>query len=96
MLKKLANEDRHGTIVVAVNVSSASVLLDGSDVGEATDGVLRLEVIEPGEHRVEIRAAGYSPHATRLTVIAGAETSLNPSPAQGHGVTVIGKRTSGA
>lgn len=76
IILQLSSVGREGVIVVAANVPAAAVRLDDEPVGETSEGLLRLEGVSPGEHRVEIQASGYAPHTTRVTLAPGGEASV--------------------
>ena len=75
-----------GTIRVMSNVSGAKVYLDGREVGEAP---FDIKDVKPGEHVVEVKAAGYQTREERVLINAGAsevrKMDLTPelSPNQG-------------
>lgn len=62
-----------GNIRVLSNVEGAMVFLDGAEKGAAP---IDLKNVEPGEHVVEIRAAGFVTREERVTVAAGAAAVL--------------------
>ncbi|WP_437307792.1 PEGA domain-containing protein [Sorangium sp. So ce388] len=58
-----------GAVAVTVGVAGAEVLVDGKPVGRAP---LEGEVfVEPGEHQVEARQAGYAPASQTVAVAKG-------------------------
>ncbi|MFA7330838.1 MAG: carboxypeptidase-like regulatory domain-containing protein [Candidatus Delongbacteria bacterium] len=50
--------DERGSVVVLCNVPGAHIIVDGQDTGKVTDARLDLN---PGEHLLEVRHAGYLP-----------------------------------
>jgi hypothetical protein len=61
-------------VVLVANVPEPEVLVDGFPAPEG-NGASRLTV-DPGDHRVELRKAGYQPASTVLTLAAGDTTEL--------------------
>lgn len=59
-----------GAVRVITTPATAHVFLDGTDRGEASQG-LDLKDLTPGEHIIEVRAAGYQTKEQRVTVSAG-------------------------
>jgi hypothetical protein len=58
------------TLVLRVAPASAELLVDGEPVvGEGSERTLALD---PGAHRIELRAPGFVPHRRTLRVLAGA------------------------
>lgn len=70
-------------VVLVTNVAQPEVLVDGFPTPER-DSTNRL-TLDPGDHRVELRKAGYQPSTSVLTLAAGDTTELRlhlvPSPA---------------
>ncbi|MEZ4368452.1 MAG: PEGA domain-containing protein [Kofleriaceae bacterium] len=64
-----------GSIRVLSNVPTARVYLDGVDRGAIEQGV-DLKDIKPGEHVIEVRAAGHQSREERVTVNAGSSAVL--------------------
>ena len=64
---------KNGRIVTAVDDYTADILIDGRRVG--VGGVFDLRV-PVGARRVQVRAHGYQPFDTTVTVDAGATVSL--------------------
>lgn len=58
------------TLVLRVAPASAELLVDGEPV--AGDGSERTLALDPGAHRIELRAPGFVPHRRTLRVLAGA------------------------
>jgi hypothetical protein len=75
-----------GNIRVLTNVEGASVFLDGDDRGKAP---IDLKDVKPGDHVVEVRAAGFVTREERVTVAAGAATVLKLD-LQSDGATSVG------
>jgi hypothetical protein len=57
---------------VTSTVAEAVIRLDGAEVGQGT----YVAEISPGDHRVEVQAAGYEPFVRTLTVEAGDQIDL--------------------
>ncbi|KYF61986.1 hypothetical protein BE11_43825 [Sorangium cellulosum] len=79
-----------GAVAVTVGVAGAEVVVDGKAVGRAP---LEGEVfVEPGEHRVEARQAGYAPASQTVAVAKGgtAEVKLALALAKSEGPTAAG------
>ncbi|WP_437958872.1 PEGA domain-containing protein [Sorangium sp. So ce119] len=79
-----------GGVAVTVGVAGAEVVVDGKAVGRAP---LEGEVfVEPGEHRVEARQAGYAPASQTVAVAKGgtAEVKLALALAKSEGPTAAG------
>ncbi|WP_437958870.1 PEGA domain-containing protein [Sorangium sp. So ce119] len=79
-----------GGVAVTVGVAGAEVLVDGKSVGRAPLGG---EVfVEPGEHEVEARQAGYAPASQTVQVAKGgtAEVKLALALAKSEGPTAAG------
>ncbi|WP_233561454.1 PEGA domain-containing protein [Sorangium cellulosum] len=79
-----------GAVAVTVSTAGAEVLVDGKVVGRAP---LEGEVfVEPGEHEVEARQAGYAPASQTVTVAkgGGVEVKLAPALAKSEGPTAAG------
>ncbi|WP_438027117.1 PEGA domain-containing protein [Sorangium sp. So ce233] len=84
-----------GAVAVTVGVAGAEVLVDGKSVGREPLGG---EVfVEPGEHQVEARQAGYAPASQTVTVAKGgkAEVKLALALAKSEGPTAAGRTTVG-
>ncbi|WP_437623725.1 PEGA domain-containing protein [Sorangium sp. So ce1151] len=84
-----------GAVAVMVGVAGAEVLVDGKSVGRAP---LEGEVfVEPGEHQVEARQAGYAPASQTVTVAKGgtATVTLALALAKSEGPTAAGTTTEG-
>ncbi len=62
-----------GAIRVLSNVQGAHVFLDGTDMGAVP---VDIKDVKPGEHVIEVRAAGYQTREERVTVNAGSSTVL--------------------
>ncbi|WP_437292269.1 PEGA domain-containing protein [Sorangium sp. So ce406] len=80
-----------GAVAVTVGVAGAEVLVDGKAVGRAPLGG---EVfVEPGEHEVEARQAGYAPASQKVTVAKGGavEVKLALALAKSEGPTAAGR-----
>ncbi|WP_104987011.1 PEGA domain-containing protein [Sorangium cellulosum] len=76
-----------GAVTVSVPVVGAEVLVDGEAVGRSP---LEGEVfVEPGEHRVEARLAGYAPASGTVRVAKGgtAEVTLAMAPVKSEAGT---------
>ncbi|MBK7535968.1 MAG: PEGA domain-containing protein [Myxococcales bacterium] len=75
-----------GTISVLSNISGAKVFLDGREVGVVP---FDIKDVKPGEHVVEVKAAGYQTREERVVINAGSteirKMDLTPemSPNQG-------------
>ncbi|WP_438027119.1 PEGA domain-containing protein [Sorangium sp. So ce233] len=79
-----------GAVAVTVGVAGAEVLVDGKSVGRAPLGG---EVfVEPGEHQVEARQAGYAPASQTVQVAKGgkAEVKVALALAKSEGPTAAG------
>ncbi|WP_437756851.1 PEGA domain-containing protein [Sorangium sp. So ce1389] len=84
-----------GAVAVTVSVAGAEVLVDGKVVGRAP---LEGEVfVEPGEHQVEARQAGYAPASQTVKVAKGgtAEVKLALALAKSEGPTAAGTTEGG-
>lgn len=75
-----------GNIRVLTNVENAMVFLDGDERGKAP---IDLKDVKPGDHVVEVRAAGFVTREERVTVAAGAATVLKLD-LQADGATSVG------
>jgi len=63
-----------GTVEVqTVPAVPGDIYVDGTLLGQAPK---RLEPVPPGEHIIEVRAAGYAPAQRRVTVTAGSTTMM--------------------
>ncbi len=62
-----------GSVRVLSNVEGASVFLDGNDLGPAP---MDIKDVKPGEHVIEVKAAGYLVSEKRITVGAGSAAVL--------------------
>lgn len=70
-----------GVLVVTAGNVSGELFVDGESAGNITDG--RTEItLTSGEHKISVRAEGYSEAVGTVTVTAGqsAEITLNPIP----------------
>lgn len=70
-----------GVLVVTAGNVSGELFVDGESAGKVVDG--RTEItISSGEHKISIKAAGYTEAVGTVTVVAGqsAEITLNPVP----------------
>lgn len=65
-----------GTISVTTTPADAEVYLDGERVSTSTSSPFVLTGVEPGEHLVEIRKAGFQTWATPVTVRSGEPLTL--------------------
>ncbi|WP_437958868.1 PEGA domain-containing protein [Sorangium sp. So ce119] len=84
-----------GGVAVTVGVAGAEVLVDGKSVGRAPLGG---EVfVEPGEHELEARQAGYAPASQTVTVAKGGavEVKLALALAKSEGPTAAGTTAEG-
>jgi hypothetical protein len=75
-IARLSSTSTGGTIEIQANVIDAEVQVNGQAVGATRDGGLRLENLQPGKYRIEIRKEGYAPHVSTVTVAEGADTSI--------------------
>ncbi len=62
-----------GTIQVLSNIAKAHVFLDGVDMGEVP---VTIKDVKPGDHFVEVRAAGYQTREEKVTVNKGSSNTL--------------------
>ena len=76
MLERLLSIATGGAISVPANVSDAEVTINGQPVGQTRDGALRVEGLEPGLYRIEIKKPGYATHMSTVAVSEGADSSL--------------------
>lgn len=76
MLERLLSIATGGAISVQANVSDAEVTINGQPVGQTRDGALRVEGLEPGLYRIEIKKPGYGAHMSTVAVSEGADSSL--------------------
>ena len=76
MLEKLLSISTGGAISVQANVADAEVTINGQPVGTTRDGALRVEGLEPGLYRIEIKKEGYTTHMSTVSVSEGADSSL--------------------
>ena len=75
-------EGPYGTLAIRVQPGEAEVIVDG-ERWQGPDGSRRLTIQLPeGEHRVEVRKAGFEPFTSRVLVRRGETTTLNVSLAQ--------------
>ncbi len=70
--------DRFGTVAVRVQPADAEVLIDG-ERWEATAGERVLVQLSAGQHRVEVRKAGYKPYSTTVDIRSGQTFTVNVS-----------------
>ncbi len=70
--------ERFGTIAVRVQPADAEVLIDG-ERWEAPGGERLLVQLSEGEHRVEVRKAGYRTYTSTVRVRSGETVPLNVS-----------------
>jgi hypothetical protein len=75
-----------GTVRVLSNVADAKVFLDGTDMGKVP---VDIKDVKPGEHVIEVKAAGYVTREERVSVNAGSaavlKLDLNPGGDAGGG-----------
>jgi hypothetical protein len=70
--------DGFGTVAVRVQPADAEVLIDG-ERWEATAGERVLVQLSAGQHRVEVRKAGYKPYSTTVNIRSGQTFTVNVS-----------------
>ncbi|HEX4352805.1 MAG TPA: PEGA domain-containing protein [Polyangiales bacterium] len=85
LIGRLAAADANaGRLSIEVNVNTAAVLLDDKPAGDAQDGKLVIENVSPGEHSLEVSAAGHQVVKQRISVSASDQTTvsvnLEPTP----------------
>jgi hypothetical protein len=60
-----------GTIVVRSNVSGATVMLDGAEVGTLAHKTLSIEDVSPGKHEITVEKPGFGVSTQVFTICAG-------------------------
>ncbi len=65
-----------GTLAIQVNVPTAEVHIDGQMVGQTRDQKLIVENVPPGEHMLEITAAGHGTYAQQVMVSPTGQTHV--------------------
>lgn len=67
-----------GTISITTTPADAEVYLNDQKIDTSTSSPFVLTGVEPGEHLVEVRKAGYQTWATRVKVSSGESLTLPP------------------
>ena len=65
----------YGSMLIDSRPADASIFLDNADLKKTTPS--RIDSITAGEHKVEVRKAGYQPYTQHVTVQGGDTISLN-------------------
>ncbi len=60
-----------GTLIVRSNVSGATVVLDGAEVGTLTRKTLSIEDVSPGKHEITVEKPGFGVSTQVFTIGAG-------------------------
>ena len=76
LIARLSSTASGGTIEIMANVVDAEVHINGQAVGATKEGGLRLEGLQAGKYRIEIRKDGYAPHVSTVAVADGVDTSI--------------------
>jgi hypothetical protein len=76
LIARLTASTAGGAIAVHANVPDADVIVNGTTVGATRAGVLRVDNLEAGQYRVEVKREGYSTNVTTVSVAASAEVAI--------------------
>jgi hypothetical protein len=76
LIARLSSTSTGGAIEIQANIEDAEVQVNGQVVGTTRQGALRLEGLQAGKYRIEIRKRGYAPHVSTVTVAEGLDTSI--------------------
>lgn len=74
-------DDGTGELLIVANAKRGQILIDGLAVGELFEGRATLAGIALGTHQLEIRANGYRPFSTDVSVDGRSEQTLLLEPA---------------
>ena len=76
LLQRLSSTAIGGSITLQANVPDAEVHINDQSVGRTRDGALRMDGLQPGQYRVEIKKENYTPHMSTVTVVEGGDTAI--------------------
>jgi hypothetical protein len=76
LMARLSSNVTGGTIEIQANLPDADVSVNDQQVGVTRDGALRLEGLQPGNYKIEIRKVGYTPHVSTVSVSEGSAASI--------------------
>jgi hypothetical protein len=74
-----------GTLIVRSNVSGATVMLDGAEVGTLTRKTLSIEDVSPGKHEITVEKPGFGVSTQVFTIGAGQALPLTLTLLRGDG-----------
>ena len=74
-----------GTLIVRSNVSGATVMLDGAEVGTLTRKTLSIEDVSPGKHEITVEKPGFGVSTQVFTISAGQALPLTLTLLRGDG-----------
>ena len=74
-----------GTLMVRSNVSGATVMLDGAEVGTLTHKTLSIENVSPGKHEITVEKPGFGVSTQVFTIGAGQALPLTLTLLRGDG-----------
>jgi hypothetical protein len=74
-----------GTLMVRSNVSGATVMLDGAEVGTLTRKTLSIENVSPGKHEITVEKPGFGVSTQVFTIGAGQALPLTLTLLRGDG-----------
>ena len=76
LMQRLSSTAVGGSITLQANVPDAEVNINDQSVGRTRDGALRMDGLQPGQYRVEIRRENYTPYMSTVTVVEGGDTAI--------------------
>lgn len=96
-----AAQSKLAELLVETNVPNATILLDGSEVGQTNEaGEALIGALRPGRRTVEVQKAGYWSASTRVTLEAGLTTTasltLLARPSESGGSLLVETNVAGA
>jgi hypothetical protein len=74
-----------GTLIVRSNVSGATVMLDGAEVGTLARKTLSIEDVSPGKHEITVEKPGFGVSTQVFTIGAGQALPLTLTLLRGDG-----------
>jgi hypothetical protein len=74
-----------GTLIVRSNVSGATVMLDGAEVGTLSRKTLSIEDVSPGKHEITVEKPGFGVSTQVFTIGAGQALPLTLTLLRGDG-----------